>query len=119
MPLCVPVLAVGLTVVWPALAQERYATRLCEKFWGAQEVRAKLRIDCDCVGRYLEQIKADPIDVEVQFRMFASVYAGKVQEEAEALRSELGPKRYQEAVERSPGFLSGIMIRGGCRLEPS
>jgi len=112
-------LAAALAPAGPARAQDRYATLLCHQFWGTPEVRAKLRLDCDCVGRYLEKIKADPIDIEVHFRLFASVYTGKVTEEADALRSKFGAERYQAALDQSRGFLSGIMARGGCRLEPS
>ncbi len=79
-------------------------------------MRGRLRVDCGCVGRYFTQIKADPVDVEVHFRLFASVYTGKVQEEADALRVKFGPDRYQSALERSRNFLSGMMKDGGCRL---
>jgi hypothetical protein len=102
-----------------ALAQEDHATRLCRQYWGAPEVRAKLRVDCACVGRYLGQIGADPVDVEVHFRLIASVYTGKIREEADALRNKFGAQRYQSALARSRGFLSGMMTKGGCRLEPA
>ncbi len=78
-------------------------------------MRTKLRIDCDCVGRYFARIRADPFDVEVHLRLFASVYTGKVQEEADDLRAKFGPERYQSALERSRNFLSGMMKDGGCR----
>ena len=99
-----------------AVAQE--ATSLCERYWGVPEVRTKLRIDCGCVGRYFTQIKADPVDIEVHLRLFASVYTGKIQEEADDLRTKFGAERYQSALERSRNFLSGMMKDGGCRLGP-
>ena len=82
-------------------------------------MRSKLRVDCACVGSYLASIKADPIDIEVHLRVFASVYTGKVQAEADALRAKFGAERYQAALERSREFLSGMITRGGCKLEPA
>ena len=89
---------------------------LCERYWAVPEVRAKLRVDCSCVGRYFTQIKADPVDIEVHLRLFASVYTNKIQEEADALRTKFGADRYLSALERSRNFLSGMMKDGGCRL---
>jgi hypothetical protein len=100
-------------------AQEAVGLQLCEQYWGAPEVRTKLRADCGCVGRYFASIKADPIDIEVHLRVFASVYAGKVQPEADALRTKFGAERYQAALERSRDFLSGMITRGGCKLGPA
>jgi hypothetical protein len=112
-------LALSLPAFPPASAQEGVAVRLCELYWGVPEVRSKLRADCACVGRYLASIKADPIDIEVHLRIFASVYTGNVQAEADALRAKFGAERYQAALERSREFLSGMITRGGCKLEPA
>lgn len=108
-------LFVAAGIAGGAVAQDVTPTQLCERYWGTPEVHGKLRFDCACVGRYLESIKADIVDVEVHLRTFASVYTGKVHEDAEALRSKYGTERYQAALERSRGFLSGMMKDGGCR----
>lgn len=116
MLVCAFLLAAGPVLCGsPAIAQEATATSLCERYWGVPEVRAKLRIDCGCVGRYFAQIKADPAAIEVHLRLFASVYTGKVQEEADDLRAKFGAERYQAALERSRNFLSGMMKDGACR----
>jgi hypothetical protein len=109
-------LAAGSALCGSSVVAQEPATSLCERYWGVPEVRAKLRVDCSCVGRYLTQIKADPVDIEVHLRLFASVYTGKAQEEANALRAKFGAERYQSALERSRNFLSGMMKDGGCRL---
>jgi hypothetical protein len=111
--------ALGSLLISQVIAQEDVATRLCVQYWDAPEVRTKLRADCACVGRYFASINADPVDVEVHLRTFASVYTGKVQEEADALRAKLGAEKYQGALERSRNFLSGMLTRGGCKLGPA